>query len=553
MDLASLTAGTEHRSAPSEPTADASTPPRATGGHRDLTQLAPVGLFHADAAGRIDDVNPRLGRLLRCAKDGLLGDGWRDAIPAASRETVIEAWTRAVTERTPLTIDFPLDHPARETWLQLELVPAEEEPGFVGVVTDISRSKLAEQELQTFNDRLEEHVRLRTDMLTRVNKTMEEQIFARRRVFMNLERLEERWRSLVESAPDVILLVDRHGRIEYINHSQPRPNLGVEQITGRTVFDFVDAEHHAAAKADLERVFERAEMVIRVVTGPNDQGETRWFQSHMAPVQLDGKVIGATAIVRDVTNEHLADRQLKSLQDQLAHAARVGMIGEMTAQFCHEMGQPLFAISSYVSGCLIRLERDPGVDPEVVEVMRDAVAQSLSAMDVVKRLREFLQKQEAQRSRAEIAPIIADAVRLAESGIRRYGCRVVVDESPHPLTAIVDRIQIMQVLVNLLLNAAEAMSDHPSSERVVILATRPGVDDSVHFEVRDSGPGLPPGDPETLFEPFYSTKPKGLGLGLSICRSIIKAHGGRITAASNPAGSGACFLVELPGRPAALS
>lgn len=514
--------------------------------YRTLARFAPVGIFHARRDGSLSYVNDHFSRLFAREASQLTGDGWWDAVATEDRETLRRNWDSTISARRSLSCEFRTNGGAEELWLLLQLEPETGAHGFVGSMTDISRRKRAELDLQALNQQLEQSVRMRTELLMRANKSLEEQIFERRRTYEELEKSEERWRSLVEEAPDVILLIDREGRIDYINHTQIRNDLEPEEVVSHSVYEFVLDRYHAEIDRVLQTVFEDRLPVTHEVQGPGADGDIRWFQSHLAPIQHFGKVIGATAIVRDVTTERRAHEELQQTQDQLAHARRVSMVGEMMAGFAHEIGQPLFAISSYIEGCLIRLQREGGIAEDVLDVLRESIAQAHRAIDVVRRLREFLQRQEIQRASADFNQIVVDAVQLADFGLRKYGVRCRLELDPGLPHVDVDRIQVMQVLLNLLLNAAEAMAGHGVVEGQVTVRSARLEPDFLLCEVSDIGPGLPPGSAGAIFDAFYTTKSNGLGLGLSISRSIVEAHGGRIVAMNNHHGVGARFEIQLP-------
>ncbi len=514
--------------------------------YRTLARFAPVGIFHARSNGDLSYVNEHFCGLFAREAKTLTGGGWWTGVAAADREALRRDWEAAIATRRSLSCEFRAVRGAEELWLLLQVEPETGARGFVGSLTDITRRKRAELELQGMNQQLEQSVRMRTELLMRANKSLEEQIFERRRTYEELEKSEERWRSLVEEAPDVILVVDRDGRINYINHTQIRNDLEPQQVVSRSVYEFVLDEYHEEIDRVLHTVFEDRKPVTHDVQGSGAAGDVRWFQSHLAPIQHFGKVIGATAIVRDVTAERRANEELQQTQDRLAQAQRVSMVGEMMAGFAHELGQPLFAISSYIEGCLIRLQREGNVAEEVLDVLRESIAQSHRAIEVVRRLREFLQRQEIRRAAADLNQIVADAVQLADVGLRKCGVRCKLDLAPGLPQIDVDRIQIMQVLMNLLLNAAEAMAGHGVVEGVVTVRSERVGQEFLICEVSDEGPGLPPGPGDAIFEAFYTTKPNGLGLGLSISRSIVAAHGGRIAALNNHPDPGARFEIHLP-------
>ncbi|MDZ4686341.1 MAG: PAS domain S-box protein [Planctomycetaceae bacterium] len=408
--------------------------------------------------------------------------------------------------------------------------------GAVGVATDVTARVQAERELKSLNEQLSEHVRSRTELLLRTSITLEEQIHERRRTYLELERSEARWRSLVEDAPDIILQLNRHGEIEFINHPNWRDDLTVEQVLGRSANDFLYPAFIPEFQRSLSEVFEHGRCVTNEVSGPTTAGEPCWYQSHLAPLWQDGKVIAATVVVRDITDQHRAAEALQQKHDELTHVARVSMVGVMTASFAHELIQPLAAIAHYIAGCVIRLEKDGQTAPEVLTTLQDAAKEARRASEVVRRLRQFLQKHEIQREDGDLNLVVRESGQLIESTLQKHEIRCeyrLADDLP---PVFMDRIQIMQVLLNLLLNSVEAIADAPPDRRLIVIQTARTDRGEAICTVHDRGPGLPAGLPHDIFDAFVTTKPEGLGLGLSISRSIVQAHGGSIRARNHPDG-----------------
>lgn len=514
--------------------------------YRELIRLAPVGIFRTNHQGHLVECNRHCLRLFQTDFESLQTSGWWPFIDASDRGSLQADWDRAIADHTSLTSEYPLNVQGERRWLQLQLEPGRSRREFIGSLTDITQQKLIALELQSVNARLEAIVRARTELLSRASITLEEQIYERRRTYFDLEKSEERWRSLVEHAPDVILLLNRQGEISYINHTAMRPSLTTADVEGRSVYEFAYPEYHGLMRAEIAKVVEQGLSTSHEVQGPGDSGNRHWYQSHLAPIHHGEQIIGATAIVRDVTESRLAAEQLRQTQDLLAHSGRVRMIGEMTAGFAHELGQPLSAISTYIEGCLIRLKREGETDGDVLDAMQEAVQEAQRAIEVVRRLRDFLQRNELQRQPEDLNQIVQDAVRLGEISLRDHGVRIQLDLAPELPKALLDGIQVMQVLLNLMLNAAEAMSEANSETREIQIVTRRTAGHAIECEVSDSGPGLPVSDANAIFEAFFTTKEAGLGLGLAITRRIVEAHQGQILAGNRTMTPGACFLVKFP-------
>jgi PAS domain S-box-containing protein len=513
--------------------------------YQTLARFAPVGMFRMTHTGEWVYANGQCRRLLGCDLATLRGRGWLEAFHPDDRPQLFGCWHAPADDADGCRREIRTwSVSAAARWLLMQWEPQKGGRPSIGTLTDITHRKLAEIELQSLNRQLEEHVRMRTELLLRTSKTLEEQIHERRRTYQELERSEARWRSLVEDAPDVILQLNRLGQIEFINHANWRDDLTVDQVLGRQVQEFVAPEYVSAVEQALASVFEQGESVTQEVRGLTTAGHPVWYQSHLAPLWQDGQVVGATVVVRDITDQQRSAEELEHKQSQLAHVARVSMVGEMTAGFAHELNQPLAAIAHYIGGCVIRLQKESHCDPEVIATLQDAANEARRASEVVRRLRQFLHQHEIQREMGCLNQVVRDAARLIESTLHKQDVRCEFHLAETLPEVFMDRIQVMQVLLNLLLNAVEAQADLPVDRRLVIVTT--GLTDRnwACCSVRDTGPGLPQGLGHDIFDAFVTTKPEGLGLGLSISRSIMQAHGGSIRAQNHPDG-GAEFVLTF--------
>jgi C4-dicarboxylate-specific signal transduction histidine kinase len=255
-------------------------------------------------------------------------------------------------------------------------------------------------------------------------------------------------------------------------------------------------------------------------------------------------------IAREMARQRVAQAQallaLQRHQTEVAHVLRVSALGEMAAQLAHELTQPLGAIANYAAGCRRRLEARPDVGPEIVEVVERISHEALRAGGIIRRMREFLQKSEPQREPVDVNELVREVAQLLDGEARERGVHVDLQLHEQLPRVEADGVEIEQVLVNLARNALEAMQD--ADRPRLAIETRFGHADTVEVFVRDSGPGLPQGGAEAIFEPFYTTKPRGLGMGLAISRTIVELHGGTLAASSSP--SGAIFRFTLPIRAA---
>jgi C4-dicarboxylate-specific signal transduction histidine kinase len=240
----------------------------------------------------------------------------------------------------------------------------------------------------------------------------------------------------------------------------------------------------------------------------------------------------------------LAETQTRRHQAEVAHAARLSTLGGMAAGLAHELNQPLAAVVSYARGCARRLEAGELPKAALLEVLEEISAQALRAGEVLRRIREFL-RGESRREEVDLNDVVRRAIRFAESEARRAEVRLELALAPEALRIEVDPIQIEQVILNLVQNGFEVMTTNNGTERAIAIETRRIAPDTVEVTVRDTGSGLAPQVAARLFEPFFSTKADGLGLGLSISRTIVEAHGGRLWATANAEGRGTAFRFTL--------
>ena len=359
-------------------------------------------------------------------------------------------------------------------------------------------------------------------------------------IALALEAAEARLRSILQTVPDAMIIIDERGRIESLSTTAERLfGYEADEACGRNVSLLMPSPYREQHDAYIGRYLETGERRIigigRIVVGRRKDGTT--FPMHLTVGELrTGDRHHFTGFIRDLTDQQLTEDRLKELQSEVTHMSRFTALGEMASTLAHEINQPLTAISNYLKGSRRLLERMEG---EHVEMLRDAVSkaadQALRAGQIIRRLREFVARGESERRIESLPKLIEDASTLALVGAREHGIAVTFRLDPAADLVLADRIQIQQVLVNLMRNAIEVMSEGGTVRRLDI-ATAAGPEDQVEVTVADTGSGLAPEVARQLFQPFVTTKRKGMGLGLSICRTIVEAHGGKIWVDSPPRG-----------------
>jgi signal transduction histidine kinase len=257
----------------------------------------------------------------------------------------------------------------------------------------------------------------------------------------------------------------------------------------------------------------------------------------------------------DATSERRRERELRMQREQLIHLARVGQLGELSAALVHELKQPLAAILANAQAGRRYLDGQAGPRPTpdatspgglpLGDILGDIVEASQRAIGIIRRMRALFLRRDTQREPVDLNAVAREALALARSSLAEHGVRLALALDPHMGTLRGDPVQLQQVLLNLILNACDAMDANPPGARRLAIATVAGPGPQACLTVTDNGAGIASGLLERIFDSFFTTKPKGLGVGLSVSREIVAAHGGRIEAA-NRAGGGAVFRMTLP-------
>jgi len=346
--------------------------------------------------------------------------------------------------------------------------------------------------------------------------------------------------------PDLVAIIRRDYRYQRVNPSYERVwRIPVEKVVGMHVGDVVGREmFDRVVKPNLDRCF-AGEEVSFAEWFDNPGGRKYWLVTY-SPLRLESeRVDNALAVARDLTDQMLASEKLRDAQVQLAHVNRVATIGQLTASIAHEVNQPIGALVINAHAVLRMLSADPPDLDHAREALGDIVKDGRRASDVIGHIRALIKKTPGQAELLDINKVIIETVALARGEILRNHVSLATRLASDLPPIRGDRVQLQQVIMNLVMNAVEAMSSVDGGGRELQIVTEKYQGDHISITVSDSGPLLKTESLDRFFEAFYSTKATGMGIGLSICRSIIEAHEGRIWAGANVP-HGATLHVRLP-------
>jgi PAS domain S-box-containing protein len=525
---------------------------------REMADAMPQIVYSARADGALEHVNRKWNELTRLAPGPGDDGSWLEMIHPDDQAKAVESWAVSVRAGTPHQLELRL-WSAKERefrWHLSRALPVRDSSGRVvrwyGTSTDIHDQKRVEQALRdseaalrSLGEALEHRVAERTAELAQANEQLRAEIAVRERTERALRASEERFAKAFAASPDAISITHQSGsRVLEVNE---RWELMFGYPRAEAIGQSLDALGIFADAADA-----RAFNALMVSQGSVREFEVELRSREGIPLRgvLAGEVVEVVGescviiMIRDITESRRAEGEVVTQRRQLAHLGRVALVGELSGALAHDLNQPLAAILANARAAERLLDSGRIDDATLRSILHDIVADDRRAGDVIRRIRALIRKGDAELQEVIVNELVTDVLDIARSDLLQREVAVTTNLSPALPVVSADRVQLQQVLLNLIVNAADAMADATPAERLMTITTADDAD-TVRLTVADQGPGLPPNAVEVVFEPFVTTKEHGLGLGLAICRSIVSAHGGRMWATNN-AGRGATFHVLLP-------
>lgn len=364
-----------------------------------------------------------------------------------------------------------------------------------------------------------------------------------RRTHLELRRRESLLRSILDTAVDGLIVIDERGSIRSFSTAAERLfGYAAGEVIGRNVSALMPPPFRQEHDGYLQRYLATGERRVigigRVVAGQRKDGTTFPMELTVGEARLPEERL-FTGVIRDLTERQDRERRLRELQDELIHVSRLNELGQLVSAISHEVNQPLAAIANYISG--VKRLLAAGNLAGVAQAVDRIGEQAHRANEIIHRVRDLVRKGGTEKKNESLPKVVEEAAALALVGADA-GLKVIVRIDDDAAEAVIDKVQIQQVLINLIRNAVQAMAEREKRE---LRVTARRADAMVEIRVADSGPGLPHHVRDRLFEPFVTTKPDGMGVGLSVCRAIIEAHGGAISAEDGDPG-GTVFWMTVP-------
>ena len=371
---------------------------------------------------------------------------------------------------------------------------------------------------------------------------------------------DDRFTALINAAVDGIFIINPNGIIEVANQSVGKMlGYNPSELIGHNISTLMPLPHRVEHDDYLRHYLDTGEAKIigigREVEAQKKDGSL--LPIHLSVGRYDSKdATKFVGIIRDLTREKQrqselehAEQEIHQLVNRLAHASRVGVMGEMAASIAHEINQPLTAIASYAQACTRLLTAEKSQTNDVISALDKIGDQAIRAGDIIRSMRTWVSEQDVQRRPCSCDQLVLEVVELATMESQNHGIELQLSLETRSTNIVCDPIQIQQVMLNLVKNAIDAVASFQPTEqdtgKKILIATKCLQQDRVQVTVTDFGPGIEDEIARNVFDPFFTTKKAGMGLGLSICRTIIRAHGGELNYKSNPQG-GVSFYFILP-------
>jgi len=434
-------------------------------------------------------------------------------------------------------------------WLRSVITPTFDGAGhavcFVELAEDITTRKQAELRLKAEQAELAREVELRAEELTQTVTRLQQEIEQRKQIEADLRRSETRFRRLFEANIIGVVFSDIYGKVFDANEE-------FLKMTGYSRSDLPLRWDNMTPREWSHTSELIVQQLVRKGTAPPVEKEYIRKDGTRIPVLIGSALLEresgrCVTFVIDLTGRKTAEEQVREVNLQLEHASRLSVMGEMLADLAHEIHQPVGVIANNANGSLLRLKQGELTTDALEDRLREIATEAMRVADVVRRVREFIRRREPERQPVDLNSIVMDALQLTRLERREHRVAVILRPDKDLPPALADRVRITQVLLNLFSNAIDAVSAADRESPKILVSTYVNDAGFLEVSVADNGAGIAAEYLPSIFERFFTTKSGGLGLGLSISRSIIESHGGNLWCDSSPAES-TVFRFTLPAQ-----
>jgi two-component system sensor kinase FixL len=524
--------------------------------HRALFSAVPDMMFRIRMDGTIMEFVPAVDFEPFMPPEDFIGRKIREVMPLELVDRVMEDLDHALSTGAVQEHEYTLPGEGEQHYYEYRMAPCADDE-VLSIVRDITDRKRAEEVLRRGYEELEACVQSRTKDLEATNAALRGEVLERKRTEEALVQSRHRFGQMIESAPDAIVLINGDGRIVLVNEM-------TERLFGYSREELIDQDLEMLVPSRFRKAHTHKRMGFFAAPKARPMGRGLGLfglcrdgtefpvEISLTPLETDEGVL-VSGTIRDMTKQRKAEDQVRRHREELAHVTRFATMGELAASLAHEINQPLSAMVTNAQAATRLLAGESSEIEEVAEALRDIAADGKRAGEVIRGLRKLLKRGDHEPTMLDVNELVEEVLMLMHAEAIEREISMTSALAPGLPAVYGDRIQLQQVVLNLILNGSEAMSEVEDGDRRLVVSTAKGPAGTVEVAVRDSGEGIEPEDLDHLFEAFFTTKPDGMGMGLTINRSIIEAHRGHIGARQN-GDRGATFHFTLPAatEPAGL-
>jgi PAS domain S-box-containing protein len=538
-----------------------------------LFNLSPVSYLSLNFHGVIQKANLSAATLLGCAVDDLVGAQFEQFVHPDDRENSRFFIDQLAANYSPPTQVIKLHQPGNAAifsscqgfsvchclskdcaytspCMYVECQGAINKDQICLAIHDVTEHKYAQETAACLNQKLAEMLRKQTVDLVVTNQTLIQKVVELNHSQRQILEREEKLQCIFNAAMEGIITIDNIGNIASVNAAVKTMFGYTEQeLVGCHITKLLPVSGIQSPKKTphylLHQKPAKFTASVREIEGLRKDGTKLPLELSSAEFSIDG-VSYITGIVRDVSLRKLHERYDKEHLEELAHVTRLGLMGEMASGIAHEVNQPLTAVASYTQACVNFIDAETIDLPKLSGILRKANQQAIKAGQIIHRMREFVKTRTMQRANVDINNLIIDSMAMCAADLKYSNVNHRLELAKNLPVVYIDDVQIEQVLLNLIRNSIDALKNLPEkAPRHLCIQTHIAVANFIEVRVKDNGPGISQTEREKILTPFYSTKSSGMGMGLSISRSLVEAHDGALRFNSIP-GKGATFYFTLP-------